>query len=189
MKSTFLLAGLLLMTTNPQAADLPAPPDVAKKPHAVKAPFGASRDDEYYWLRDDTRKNPEMLAYLNAENAYVDASMAPLKPLQGRLYDEIVGRIKQDDSSVPYRERGYWYYTRFETGQDYPIHARRKGSMDGAEEVLLDVNAMAKGHDYFSVGDFEVSQDNSLLAWAQDDVGRRQYTIHLAPAMVNGKLK
>jgi oligopeptidase B len=178
MKTTFLLAGLLLMTTHTtQAADLPLPPDVAKKTHEVKAPFGATRDDEYYWLRDDTRKNPEMLAYLKAENAYADTLMAPLKPLQDKLYDEIVGRIKQDDSSVPYRERGYWYYTRFETGQDYPIHARRKGSMDDAEEVLLDVNAMAKGHDYFSVGDYEVSQDNNLLAWAQDDVGRRQYTI------------
>jgi oligopeptidase B len=178
MKTTFLLAGLLLMTTHTtQAADMPMPPDVAKKTHEIKAPFGATRDDEYYWLRDDTRKNPEMLAYLQAENAYADTLMAPLKPLQDKLYDEIVGRIKQDDSSVPYRERGYWYYTRFETGQDYPIHARRKGSMDDAEEVLLDVNAMAKGHDYFSVGDYEVSQDNNLLAWAQDDVGRRQYTI------------
>jgi oligopeptidase B len=178
MKTTFLLAGLLLMTTHTtQAADMPMPPDVAKKTHEVKAPFGATRNDEYYWLRDDTRKNPEMLAYLKAENAYADTLMAPLKPLQDKLYDEIVGRIKQDDSSVPYRERGYWYYTRFETGQDYPIHARRKGSMDDAEEVLLDVNAMAKGHDYFSVGDYEVSQDNNLLAWAQDDVGRRQYTI------------
>jgi oligopeptidase B len=178
MKSTLFLAGLLLMTTHTtQAADLPAPPDVAKKAHEVKAPFGATRSDEYYWLRDDTRKNPEMLAYLKAENAYADTLMAPSKPLQDKLYGEIVGRIKQDDSSVPYRERGYWYYTRFETGQDYPIHARRKGSMDGAEEVLLDVNAMAKGHDYFSVGDYEVSQDNNILAWAQDDVGRRQYTI------------
>ena len=78
---------------------------------------------------------------------------------------------------MPYRERGYWYYTRFETGQDYPIYARRQGSMDAAEEILLDVNAMAQGKDYFSVGDYEVSQDNKLLAWAEDDVGRRQYTI------------
>ena len=177
MKSILLLANLLLMTTNTQAADLPAPPDVAKKPHQVTAPFGATRSDEYYWLRDDTRKNPEMLAYLNAENAYADALMVPLKPLQDRLYDEIVGRIKQDDHSVPYRERGFWYYTRFETGQDYPIHARREGSMDAPEQVLLDVNAMARGKDYFSVGDFETSQDNSLLAWTDDDVGRRQYTI------------
>ena len=110
----------------------------------MRAPFGATREDEYYWLRDDTRTDAAMLAYLHAENAYVDTLMAPLKPLQETLYDEIVGRIKQDDSSVPYRERGYWYYTRFETGQDYPIHARRKGSMEAPEEVLLDVNAMAR---------------------------------------------
>ena len=163
--------------TNDLAADLPTPPDVEKKPHQVQAPFGATRSDEYYWLRDDTRKHPQMLAYLNAENAYTDTVMAPLKPLQARLYDEIVGRIQQDDSSVPYRERGFWYYTRFQTGQDYPIHARRKGSMQAPEQVLLDVNAMAEAKDYFSVGDFEVSQDNRLLAWAEDDIGRRQYTI------------
>ncbi|UOF14296.1 S9 family peptidase [Lysobacter capsici] len=180
MKLTLLtLAATLLMTTtlNVPAADLPAPPDAAKKPYTVKAPHGAQRSDEYYWLRDDKRKNPEMLAYLNAENAYVDAVMKPLKPLEDKLYGEIVGRIKQDDSSVPYRERGYWYYTRFETGQDYPIHARRKGSMEDAEQVLLDVNAMAKGKDYFSVGAMEVTQDNQILAWADDAVGRRQYKI------------
>ncbi|WP_046658034.1 S9 family peptidase [Lysobacter capsici] len=180
MKPTLLtLAATLLMTTtlNVPAADLPAPPDAAKKPYTVKAPHGAQRGDEYYWLRDDKRKNPEMLAYLNAENAYVDAVMKPLKPLEDKLYGEIVGRIKQDDSSVPYRERGYWYYTRFETGQDYPIHARRKGSMEDAEQVLLDVNAMAKGKDYFSVGAMEVTPDNQILAWADDAVGRRQYKI------------
>ncbi|MFX8086628.1 hypothetical protein ABTK81_19285, partial [Acinetobacter baumannii] len=93
---------------------LPTPPDAAKKPHVVRAPHGAERQDEYYWLRDDSRKNPEMLAYLKAENAYADAVMARLKPIENRLYDEIVGRIKQDDSSVPYRERGFWYYSRFE---------------------------------------------------------------------------
>jgi len=177
--ATFLIAASLMSTSqNTIAADL-SPPDVAKKPHVVKAPHGAERTDEYYWLRDDDRKNPEMLAYLNAENAYVDVFMAPLKPLEDKVYDEIIGRIKQDDSSVPYRERGYWYYSRFETGQDYPIYARRKGALDAAEEVLLDVNVMAKDKDYFSVGDWEVSQDNALLAWAEDDIGRRQYTIRI----------
>ena len=158
------------------------PPDVARKPHTVTAPFGAQRQDEYYWLRDDTRKSPEMLAYLNAENAYADTVMAPLKQVEDTLYDEIVGRIKQDDSSVPYRERGWWYYSRYETGQDYPIHARRPDVMgaydeSAREEVLLDVNTMAEGKDYFSVGDYAVSQDNAILAWAEDGVGRRQYTI------------
>ncbi|MGN7726823.1 S9 family peptidase [Luteimonas sp. 22616] len=173
-----LLLPVLLMTNTPVAAQVPTPPDVARRPHVVETPFGATRDDDYYWLRDDSRKDKDMLAYLGAENAYADAVMAPLKPLQDTLYEEIVGRIKQDDSSVPYRERGYWYYTRFETGKDYPIHARRKGTMEGPEEILFDVNAMAAGKDYFSLADYEVSQDNRIVAWTQDDVGRRQYSIH-----------
>lgn len=177
------------MTTTQATAALPPPPDAAKRPYTVVAPHGARREDEYYWLRDDARAHPEMLGYLNAENAYADAVLAPLKPLEDRLYAEIVGRIKQDDSSVPYRERGWWYYTRFETGQDYPVYARRQGDpantpslgseLEGREQVLLDVNAMAAGKDYFSVGDWEVSQDNTLLAWAEDAVGRRQYTIRI----------
>ncbi len=178
MKPThFLLLALMMSTTAPSLAATATPPDAVKKAHVVKAPFGAQRQDEYYWLRDDKRKNPEMLAYLNAENAYVDVVMAPLKPLENTLYEEIVGRIKQDDSSVPYRERGFWYYSRFETGQDYPVYARRAGTMDAPEQVLLDVNVMAKDKDYFNVGDWEVSQDNRILAWADDAVGRRQYVI------------
>ena len=168
------------------------PPDVAKKPHVVEAPHGAQREDEYYWLRDDARENPEMLAYLQAENAYADALLAPLKPLQDKLYDEVVARIRQDDSTVPFRERGWWYYARFEQGKDYPVHARRKDgpgvdalSIQQAneagdfadEQLLLDVNAMAAGHDYYSVANYEVSQDNAILAYADDTNGRRQYTI------------
>ncbi len=168
---------LLLMTTSFASATDVTPPRPAKHPHAVKAPFGAVRQDPYYWLRDDTRKNPKMLAYLNAENAYADHVLKPLKPLEDTLYTEIVGRIKQDDSSVPYRERGYWYYSRYESGKDYSIHARRKGSMDAPEQVLLDVNAMAAGKGYFNVGDAVVSQDNRLLAWTEDEVGRRQYVV------------
>lgn len=159
------------------AADAPTPPVAAQRPHEVKAPHGAVRNDEYYWLRDDKRENPEMLAYLNAENAYADAMLAPLAPLKQRLYDEIVGRIQQDDSSVPYFEDGYWYYTRFEAGKDYAITARRKGTMEAPEEILLDQNAMAEGKDYFQVGGWEVSPDGSKLAWAEDLNGRRQYTI------------
>ncbi len=176
-----LLASLVLLMTASFASSASAaaatPPHPAKQPHAVKAPFGAVRQDAYYWLRDDARKNPQMLAYLNAENAYADQVLKPLQPLEDRLYEEIVGRIKQDDSSVPYRERGYWYYTRYESGKDYPIQARRKGSMEAPEEILLDVNAMAAGKGYFSVGDAAVSQDNRILAWTEDDVGRRQYVV------------
>lgn len=194
MKSALLLAALMTASTSTLARDLPAPPDAEPRLHTVTAPHGAQRQDEYYWLRDDERTDPEMLAYLNAENAYADAVMAPLKPLQEALYEEIVGRIKQDDASVPSRERGWWYYSRYQTGQDYPIYARRRDAGDvdavsiqqangagdfAAEQVLLDVNAMAEGHDYFNVGNWEVSQDNRLLAWAEDDVGRRQYVIRV----------
>lgn len=159
------------------AAGAPTPPVAEQRPHDVKAPHGAVRNDEYYWLRDDTRKNPEMLAYLNAENAYADAVMAPLAPLKQKLYDEIVARIVQDDSTVPFFEDGFWYYTRFETGKDYPIVARRKGTMESAEEILLDQNVMAAGKDFFQVGAWEVSPDGTKLAWAEDLNGRRQFTI------------
>lgn len=176
MKSLVPLLMASLMTA-PAAAALPAAPDAAQRAHTVTAPHGATRNDPYYWMRDDQRAQPEVIDYLQAENAYADAVLAPLGPLQDALYQEIVGRIKQDDASVPYRERGWWYYTRFETGKDYPIHARRQGSMDAPEQVLLDLNPMADGKGYFSVGAMEVSPDNRLLAWAEDDVGRRQYVI------------
>ncbi len=181
---SLLIASLMMNTA---VAAQSTPPNAEKRPHTVTAPFGAQRADEYYWLRDDTREDKAMRAYLDAENAYTDALLAPLKPLQEALYGEIVGRIKQDDASVPYRERGYWYYTRFETGKDYPIHARRKGDMQAPEEVLLDLNAMAGGKGYFSVDDMEVSQDNRLLAWAEDAVGRRQYTVRFKD-LETGKL-
>ena len=171
----YLVFGAALAATSvlAQAQNAPAPPVAAQKPYTVKGP--PDRNDEYYWLRDDTRKQPEMLAYLNAENAYADAVLAPLKPLEDKLYSEIVGRIKQDDSSFPVRDRGYYYYTRFEVGADYPVVARRKGSMKAREEVMLDQPAMAKGHGFFAVSDWDVSQDNRLLAYAEDVVGRRQY--------------
>ena len=192
MKHLSLLATALLMTANLNAADLPTPPEAQRQPHEVRAPHGAVRADEYYWLRDDKREAKPVIDYLQAENAYADAVMAPLKGLQDRLYDEIVGRIRQDDSSVPYRERGFWYYSRFETGKDYPVYARRPdgegldaagllaandaGRFDG-EQVLLDVNVLAEGKDYYNVGDYVVSQDNRLLAYAEDTNGRRQYTV------------
>jgi oligopeptidase B len=176
-------AETLAMTDTPT----PTPPVAEQRPHAVKAPFGATRDDPYYWLRDDTRKDPAMLAYLAAENAYADRLLASSKPLQDTLYKEITGRIKQDDASVPYRLRGYWYYSRYETGKDYPVVARRKGDMQAPEEILLDENAMAEGHAYFNVGDSEVSQDNALLAYADDTIGRRQYVLRVKD-LATGKL-
>src|SRR5690606_26474988 len=151
-------------------------PVAAMRPMTIASPHG-TRTDPYYWLRDDTRSDGEVLAYLRAENAYADAMLAHTRPLQEQLYEEIVGRIKQDDSSVPYRKRGYWYYTRFETGKEYPIHARKKGTLEAPEEILLDVNVMAEGHEFFQVAAYSVSPDNRMLAWAEDTVGRRQYTV------------
>jgi oligopeptidase B len=175
---TLTALGLLLPATAWSEAmpEMPEPPVAAMKNHEVRSPHG-SRVDEYYWLRDDKRGNVEVLAYLAAENAYKDAVLAPHRPLEERLYGEIVGRIKQDDASVPYLERGHWYYSRYETGSEYPVHARRKGTPDAPEQVMLDVEAMAKGHDFFSVGSLEVSPDGRLLAYAEDTVGRRQFTL------------
>ena len=193
MRTALLLATTILMTlsTTSTLAANAVPPDAPKRAHTVKAPHGAERGDEYYWLRDDKRENADVLAYLKAENAYADQVMAPLKPVEDRLYDEIVGRIKQDDSSIPARERGWWYYARYEAGKDYPIHARRedgpgvdaisiqraneRGDFSG-EQVLLDVNALAEGKDYYAIGAYEISPDNTIMAWADDTNGRRQYT-------------
>jgi oligopeptidase B len=160
------------------ALSIPQPPVAAKKPYQVPSPNG-SREDEYYWLRDDKRENPEMLAYLQAENLYADRMLAHIKPLETRVYNEIVGRLKQDDATVPYLMNGYWYYKRFETGKEYPIYARRKGSQDAPEEILLDVNAMAKGQDFFEIGEIAISPDSQLMAWAEDTVGRRQYVVRV----------
>lgn len=176
---TLLLAGAALTAVAASPAwtqTAPQPPHAAKKPHQVTSPNG-TREDDYYWLRDDTRKNPDMLAYLAAENAYADATLASLKPLQDKLYAETVSHIKQDDSSVPYRERGYYYQTRFTPGADYPIIERRKGAPDAPAEVMFDQPAMAEGHNFFALSDWSVSQDNRLVAYAEDTVGRRQYVL------------
>ncbi len=120
-----------------------------------------------------------MLAYLNAENAYTDTVLKPLEALEQSLYDELVGRIKQDDASVPYLEDGYWYYTRFETGKEYPVYARRQGTMEAPEQVLFDVNVMAEGKNFYQIGNYEISPDGHLAAFADDAVGRRQFTLRI----------
>ena len=153
-----------------------APPIAAIRPHKVASPHG-ERTDNYYWLRNDDRADPEVLAYLAAENAYKTAQLAHVKELEDRLFDELIGRMKKDDSTVPARHRGYWYYERYETDGEYPIHARRKGSVDAAEEIMLDVGVLAKDHDYYHVAGYDVSPDNGLLAYAEDTNGRRIYTI------------
>jgi oligopeptidase B len=171
-------AGVTAEPTAPTGAAGVAPV-AEQRPYEVRAPHGAVRTDEYYWLRDDSRSKPEMLAYLNAENAYADAALASLAGLKDTLYSELIGRIKQDDSSVPYLDDGYWYYSRFEEGREYPIYARRKGAMEAAEEILLDVNALAEGKSFYQVAGLSVSPDGRLLAYFDDESGRRQYTLRV----------
>ena len=157
-------------------AEVPTPP-VAKKVPKSFTLHGDTRVDEYGWLRD--KKSAETIAYLEAENAYADAVMKPTEKLQKQLYDEMLGRIKQTDVNVPYRKDGYFYYSRTVEGKQYPIHARRKGSVEAAEEILLDVNQLAEGKKFMSVGAMAVSDDTNLLAYTTDDNGYRQYKLHV----------
>ena len=154
----------------------PKPPVAAVQPHPVTSAHGV-RTDPYYWLRDDDRRNPQVLAYLEAENAYLERCTAAHKPFENALFEEIVARLKQDDAGVPYRKHGYWYNSRYEPGKEHPIFARRKDAPDAPEEVILDANALAAGHDYYQVGALEVSPDCAWLAFCEDTVGRRQYTL------------
>jgi oligopeptidase B len=147
---------------------------------------GHTRVDNYYWLNE--RENPKVIEYLRAENDYTLAVMEPLEPLRERIYNELVGRIKQSDLSVPYRSEGYFYYTRFEEGKDYPIYCRKKGSLEGVEEVFLNVNEMAQGHSYYAVGGFAVSLNNRLLAYGVDTVSRRKYTIRFKDLVTGATL-
>ncbi len=135
-----------------------------------------TRIDNYYWLND--RDNPDVIEYLNKENEYTDKSLAHTKDLQEKLFNELKGRIKQDDSSVPYKKNGYWYYVRFEEGKEYPIYCRKKESLDNEEQILLDVNNMAKGFDYYHVTGLKVSPDHKFLVFGVDNVSRRKYTLH-----------
>jgi oligopeptidase B len=153
-----------------------APPIAAKQPK-VMTKFGDRRVDPYFWLRE--KSNPEVIDYLEAENRYTEAVMKPLEGFRGKLYDEILGRIKETDESVPYRRHGYWYYQREVQGLQYPIYARRKATMEAPEEVILDVNELAKGHKFTSVGLMDVSPDGSKLAYTVDFTGFRQYTLHV----------
>ena len=153
-----------------------APPIAPARPHAIPSPNG-TRVDEYYWLRDDSRADPQVLAHLAAENDYRQAKLAHLKPLEERLFAEIVGRIQQNDSTVPYRHRGHWYYRRFDAGEEYPVYVRKPGSLEAEEQVLLDLQQAARGYDFYDLAEFEVSPDNRLLAYTEDTVGRRQYTL------------
>ncbi len=152
----------------------PQPP-IAKKIPKVLVAHGDERIDNYYWLRE--RENPEVVSYLEAENAYTEAALAHTADLRNRLYDEIVGRIKPDDASVPVTDNGYVYTVRYVEGAEYPIHARHKGTLDAPEEILIDANQLAAGHSYFAVRGLAVSPDNAVLVFGQDTTGRRLYTL------------
>ncbi|NVO32420.1 S9 family peptidase [Hymenobacter lapidiphilus] len=150
------------------------PPVAPIKAHALVSPFG-TRTDNYYWLSE--RESPEVLDYLKAENAYFDQQMAPAKALEERLFQEMKGRIREQDESVPYRDNGYYYYVRFVEGGEYPVYCRKPGSLEAPEEVLLDGNALSHSHDYYHIGGLEVSDDNRTLAYSEDTVSRRLYTL------------
>ena len=151
-------------------------PIVKKFPHNLEK-HGDVRVDNYYWLND--KENPEVISYLEAEKAFYDASTAHTKEFQDDLFNEMKSRIKEDDTSVPYKQNGYWYITRYEIGKEYPIYARKKETLDAPEEIMFNGNEMAKGHEFFSIGGIAISPDNKLAAFGVDTVSRRQYTISI----------
>ncbi|GAB3555573.1 S9 family peptidase [Spirosoma fluminis] len=151
-------------------------PKAAIKPKEL-AIHGDKRIDNYYYLND--RENPEVINYLKAENAYLEQVLAPVKDLQEKLFDEMKGRIKQQDESVPYKEGNYYYYTRYVTGGEYPIYCRKEGSLQGTEELMFDGNALAKGHNYYQLGGYEVSDNEELALFCEDTVSRRLFTLRI----------
>ena len=152
-------------------------PPVAKKVPVSLEKHGDVRIDNYYWMKD--RENQEVLDHLNAENAYYQKMTAHTKALQDELFQEMKSRIKEDDSSVPYKLNGYWYATRYESGKEYPIYERSEETLDGPKEVLFDCNTLAKGHEFFNLRGISISPSNELAAFAVDTVSRRQYTIQV----------
>jgi len=161
-----------------EAADAPSAPSappVAKQIPKVTEINGHELVDNYFWLRD--KKNPDVKAYLDAENAYTEGVMKFTEPLQKKLYGELLSRIKETDVDVPYKYGGYFYYARTEAGKQYPIRCRRKGSMESPEEIVLDVNELAKGQSFMAVAAYQVSDDGNLLAYSTDNTGFRQYTL------------
>jgi oligopeptidase B len=172
--ASLVLASAFVQAADDNPASLPAPPVAKKAPKSTEI-NGHTLVDNYYWLRD--KKNPEVKAYLEAENVYTDAVMKPTEGLQKKLYDEMLSRIKETDVEVPYKEGEYFYYSRTEAGKQYQIHCRKKGSMEAPEEVVLDVNELAKGQKFMSLGAGRVSDDGNLLAYTTDNTGFRQFTL------------
>ncbi len=150
------------------------PPKAAIRPHTLEK-HGHIRTDDYYWLRE--RETPEVIEYLKAENRYTDAMLGPVKSLEEKIFEEMKGRIKQTDLSVPYKLDDYYYYVRYEEGKEYPIYCRKKGSLESSEEVMLDGNVLGETHGFFNIGSTAVSFGQNLLAFAVDTIGRRVYTV------------
>lgn len=160
---------------------------VAKKvPYAMDA-HGVTRVDNYYWMRDDTRTDEAVLAHLEKENNYVETVLAPLKSTRETLYEELVSRIEKDDSTVPVLDNGFWYYTSYSGENEYPVYLR-KPSLDAEPQVLLDANVMSKGHDYFSIDSYAISENNALMAYSVDTLSRRIYTIYVKNIKSDEKL-
>lgn len=169
----------------PMNTSAPAPPEAAKKPFEITT-HGHTRTDEYHWMRlSEEQRNAaepdahtrEVIAHLEAENTYCETVLAPVKALREELFKELRARIKETDLSVPYRENGYWYHTRFEEGKEYGIQVRRKDAPDAPEQDILDENVLAVGATYYDLGDFEISPGNDLVCYSEDRVGRRQYEL------------
>ncbi|NUO83179.1 S9 family peptidase [candidate division KSB1 bacterium] len=176
LKVTFLIAGFAILANNSTVFSQLAPPVAAKKPK-TDIIHGDVRVDDYFWLRE--KSNPEVVNYLKAENAYAEQMLAETKPLQEQLYKEMLGRIKETDLSVPYRYGDYYYYSRTEQGKQYAIQCRKKGALEAVEEVTLDLNKMAEGKTFMSLGAYEVSDDGNLLAFSTDSTGFRVYNLQI----------
>ena len=187
MRKTALVAGLAAFLSLPlTAADAPeVRPPMAKKIPKTTEIHGDRLQDDYFWLRE--RTNPEVRAYLDEENRYTDAFMKGTEGFREKLYDEMLGRIKQTDLSVPYRYQGYFYYSRTETGKQYAIRCRRKGSLEAPEQVLLNLNELAKGERFMAVGDWDVTDDGNVMAYTTDTTGFRNYTLHIKD-LTTGKI-
>lgn len=152
------------------------PPKAAVKPHELTV-HGHTRIDNYYYLNN--RENPEVIDYLNAENDYLKQTLAPIQDFREKLFQEMKSRIKEQDESVPYRDESYFYYSRYETGGEYPIYCRKKDTLEATEEVIFDCNKLAEGHDYYNLGGFEISDNEELAAFGEDTVSRRNYTLRI----------
>ena len=160
---------------NAETTTMPNPPIAPKKPHAVEM-FGDKRVDDYFWLRE--KSDPKVIDYLIAENDYTDTYLGPMKAFQETLYKDMLSRIKETDENVPYKKGNYWYYSRTEAGKQYNIYCRKKGALDAAEEIILDLNVLGKDQKFLGLGDFEISPDGKLLAYSLDFTGFRQYTVY-----------